>query len=175
MALTHAARGAFASTCVGAGRPGRAPQRRPRIGEIEIAGDGTTPCMRLACTGFCSWLVLGCAEPADDGSPVAEIVGEWRAAAVVEDVEDRLVVHDDGTAQASLHRQTAALSTRIEYEVDIVAEDEAFELAFDCDTFGCEMYEFTTQCELDGGGLVCLSAPDWYHREWLEFTRAPSE
>ena len=124
--------------------------------------------------GFCSWLVLGCAASAADDSPIADLVGEWRAQAVVEDLEDRLAVHDDGTADATLHRQTALLA-KVEYAVDIVAEDGPFDLAFDCDTFGCEMYEFTTTCELDADVLLCGPAPEWYHRDALEFTRVQSD
>ena len=93
---------------------------------------------------------------------------------MVEDLEDRLVVHDDGTAEASLHRQTTVL-TRIEYAVAIVEDDGDLDLAFDCDTFGCEMYEFTTRCERDGEVLFCSPAPQWYHRDALEFVRAASD
>jgi hypothetical protein len=126
--------------------------------------------MRLRCSGFCSLLMVGCADAGADEAPAAEIAGEWRAEAAVDGVEDRLTLRDDGTGEGELHRYTSFLS-KVEYGIDVVADGDEFELAFDCDTFGCEMWEFTTACELDEAALVCATAPEWYHREFFEFTR----
>jgi len=120
-------------------------------------------------------LLCGCAAAVDeDASPLAEIVGEWTADAVVDGLEDRLLVREDGTGEGALHRMTSLLA-RVDYEVEIDAVEPAFEATFDCDAFGCEAFEFTTRCELDRDTLVCDPAPDWYHAESLVFTRVAAD
>jgi hypothetical protein len=102
------------------------------------------------------------------------LVGRWTAEAVHDDLEDELVVQEDGSGDATIHRETSALfAQRYVVTVDH-GEAGDWSLSFRCEIESpeCDRLEFDPLCELSADDILVCDAPSWYHEpDWLVFER----
>ncbi|MCH9681800.1 MAG: hypothetical protein K0V04_10235 [Deltaproteobacteria bacterium] len=121
------------------------------------------PIVRLVCVAA-ALMAVAC----DTADPIEPIVGAWESTERIGSDHNEMQIDADLDGEATIYFFFDGEWFFADF--DVTAEPEGggdYALEFDCDG-GCSELDFTAECELDRGDLLCKADGLWedYEFEW---------